>query len=86
MRLFEGTYTKKDGTKRTMRFVKKEDFPQEFANAISKGGKSPVLPDGLESVWDVEKSAFRVFNYSTLEGELTITEVANDILGKTVPL
>jgi hypothetical protein len=80
VKLFEGTYLKKDGTSRTMRFVKISDLPRAFLEKVTKGGEGPKLSGGLESVWDVENVGFRVFNHDTLQGELTVTEVESDIL------
>lgn len=80
MKLFEGTFLKKDGTSRTMRFVKKSDLPGTFLQSVTKGGEGPKLSDGLENVWDVENAGFRVFNHNTLQGELTATEVDESIL------
>ena len=35
---------------------------------------SKELPEGMELVWDVKKSAFRVFNWNSVVGEVTLTE------------
>ena len=80
MKVFEGTFLKKDGTSRTMRFVKIGDLPKAFIDSKTKGGVGPTLNEGLENVWDVENAGFRVFNYNTLQGELSVFEETEDLL------
>lgn len=80
MKLYEGTCLKKDGSLRTMKFVKTGDLPKSFLARVTKGGNGPKLDEGFESVWDVENAGFRIFNHNTLQGELTALEVSEDIL------
>lgn len=80
MKLFEGTFLKKDGSSRTMKFVRKDDLPTSFLDRVARGGKGPNLSDGYENVWDVENAGFRVFNHNTRQGDLTTSEVSEDIL------
>ena len=66
-----GTFEKKDGEERSMRFAKIEDLPEEFIDTKTKGGKQRKLSEGNELVWDLDKKDFRVFNWSTVKGEVT---------------
>ena len=52
-----GTFTKQDGTTRTMLFKK-------ILNPIKES------KNGKETVWDVEKQCFRVFNHNTKTREI----------------
>lgn len=64
MTAYKGTFIKKDGQRRTMRFLKLKDLPKNFVESKFKGsGKKHVLNEGLELVWDIDESDFRVFNY-----------------------
>ena len=80
LKLYEGKFLKKDGTSRTMKFIKTSELPPSFLEKMTKGGTKPKLSDGFESVWDVESEGFRVFNHNTLQGELKTIEVTEDIL------
>jgi len=63
---YKGVFTKKDGSERTMLFVRLEDLPEEFlASKINGTGTEKTLPAGMELVWDLEADNFRVFNHST---------------------
>jgi len=64
-----GSFKKKDGSVRSMRFVKLDEIPKE-ALPEGKGGKKPKLQEGMELVWDIDKKDYRVINYNTLLGEL----------------
>lgn len=63
MTAYKGTFLKKDGERRTMRFLKLEDLPKKFLVENTKGGKSHKLGDGMELVWDIDEKDFRVFNH-----------------------
>jgi len=80
LKLYEGKFLKKDGTSRTMKFVKTSELPQSFLEKVTSGGTKPKLSDGFENVWDVENEGFRVFNHNTLQGELKTTEVTEEVL------
>lgn len=79
MNLFEGTFLKKDGSSRTMTFVKLNELPESFLKRVTKGGTPPKLSEGYESVWDVESAGFRVFNHNTLQGEIKVIGEFNNI-------
>ena len=65
-----GTFTKADGSKRTMRFVKWNDIPSDF-----KGNPSGLnLKSGnIETVYDVEAKGYRSFNNGTVVGSISST-------------
>jgi len=64
---YKGTFKKKNGSERTMRFVRIPDLPSEFiATKIKGGNKSHILSEGMELVWDIDEKAFRVFNRTTV--------------------
>jgi len=66
-----GTYMKKDGSLRTMRFVRVSDLPEDFLSSQLKGtGKPRQLVEGSQLVWDLDKQAFRIFNQKTIVGEV----------------
>jgi hypothetical protein len=68
---YVGTFEKKSGEERSMRFVKIEDLPQDFMLSKTKGGKQRKLSEGNELVWDLDKKEFRVFNWNTVKGDVT---------------
>jgi hypothetical protein len=63
-----GTFTKADGSKRTMRFVRWGDIPSSF-----KGNPSDlnVKKGSLETVYDVEAKGYRSFNNGTMVGSIS---------------
>ena len=66
-----GTYTKKDGSLRTMRFVKISELSEDFVASQLKGtGKPRQLTEGYQLVWDLDKKGFRIFNQKTIVGEV----------------
>ena len=71
MIVYQGTFVKKDGSQRTMKFVKTKDLPNEFLSARLKGtGKQNNLGESKELVWDLDNQGFRVFNYETVVGKV----------------
>ena len=76
MKAYNGTFTKKTGEARTMRFIRITDIPDKFITAQIKGtGRKPTLAEGMELVWDLDTNAFRMFNWKTVEGNVTEIEV-----------
>ena len=67
---YTGTFTKADGTQRTMSFIKTQDLPRtHFSSNQIKGNRSR---DGkTEVVYDTNLRTFRRFNHSTQIGQLT---------------
>ena len=68
---YVGTFEKKTGEERSMRFVKASDLPEEFLASKTSGGKKRKLSEGNELVWDLDKKQFRVFNWNTVKGDVT---------------
>ena len=65
MKAYRGTFIKKSGERRVMRFLKLQDLPEGFVSAKFKGtGKKHVLTEGNELVWDIDEQDFRIFNYN----------------------
>ena len=76
MKAYNGTFTKKNGDARTMRFVRITDIPEKFITSQIKGnGRKSTLAEGMELVWDLDTNAFRMFNWKTVEGNVTEIEV-----------
>lgn len=76
MTAYTGTFVKKDGTQRTMTFIKVEDLPTEILDTKLKNtGRKAKLAEGSKVVYDVKANEFRIFNYNTLVGELTESKV-----------
>lgn len=76
MKAYKGTFTKKDGTLRTMKFVRLSDLPQGFLNEHIKGTGPKKNPNpSLEVVWDLGKVSFRVFNWANVVGDVEECEV-----------
>jgi len=71
---YTGTFTKADGSTRTMSFIKTVDLPYtHFSSNQIKGNKSR---DGkTEVVYDTHLRDFRRFNKSTQVGQLTEEKV-----------
>lgn len=69
-KVYEETFKKTDGSNRKMKFLRLKDVtPEDHATygipkVEQKGTRS--LPDGYETVWDVENRGFRTFNWNTV--------------------
>lgn len=72
MRAFRGSFKKKNGEIRDMNFVKLQDLPEAFLSSLVKN-TSPKrkLGEGMELVWDIDISDFRIFNFKAVVGGLT---------------
>lgn len=71
MKAHLGTFRKKDGSLRTMRYVTLDNLPEGFFTSQTKGtGKKINLAEGSNLVWDLDKQGFRVFNRNTIIGEI----------------
>ena len=69
--IYNGTFRKLNGQRRTMRFIRKTDLPTNMVNESTIStleGKT-----GNEVVFDVDKREFRQFNWNTAEGKVTET-------------
>ena len=62
MKAYKGTFIKKTGERRLMRFVKVKDLPTSYFEGFTTG-KKHVLSEGLELVWDIDEKDFRIFNH-----------------------
>ena len=70
--IFNGTFQKLNGERRTMRFIRKNDLPSSMVNEATiqtLEGKTDC-----EVVYDVDARAFRQFNWKTVEGDVTRTD------------
>ena len=68
--VYDKTFTKIDGTQRKMKFVRLGELSATEYTTYgipTTGTATRVLAEGQETVWDVEKSAFRVFNWRTVK-------------------
>jgi Mn-dependent DtxR family transcriptional regulator len=64
MKAYKGTFLKKDGERRAMRFLKINDLPKNFMEGKIKGNQKHKLAEGMELVWDIDESDFRIFNHN----------------------
>ena len=74
--IYNGTFQKLNGERRTMRFIRKSDLPSSMINEDTirtLEGKT-----GNEVVYDVDKRSFRQFNWNTTEGQVTETSTRFD--------
>tara|TARA_R100001082_G_scaffold109534_1_gene86941 strand:+ start:4308 stop:4562 length:255 start_codon:yes stop_codon:yes gene_type:complete len=79
MKTYTGVFIKKNGEEREMNFVKVEDLPSEFLETKITGKRKKVnLSEGLELVWDLEHSEFRIFNWNTVRGNVVEKDLEND--------
>jgi len=81
MKSFTGTFLKKDGSSRTMSFVKVSDLPEAFFQGKVKGtGKPRTLAEGSEMVYDLDAKELRIFNHNTVVGNIIEMELDDDLL------
>ena len=71
--VYSGTYTKQDGTRRTMEFVRTADLPTDLFAEFERNPKRK-MQEGYELVFDVERMGFRAFNWNTVEGKVVSSE------------
>lgn len=75
MKVYKGSFKKKNGEDRQMVFARIKDLPEKFvASKITGAGSEQRYPDGMELVWDLESDNFRVFNWNTA------SEVSDSVL------
>jgi len=75
--VYTGTYTKQDGTNRTMQFVRTADLPTDLFAPYERNPKRN-LKEGYELVYDVQRMGFRAFNWNTVQGEVVSKEQSID--------
>jgi|TARA_R110002126_G_scaffold62005_5_gene160045 hypothetical protein len=82
IKYYRGSFTKASGDLRTMFFVRAEDMPSSFITENTAGtGKTRNLKEGLETVWDLQATGWRTFNWKTADtDEVTTFEGKEDIL------
>jgi len=68
--VYTGTFTTKRGEQRTMNFVREEDLPSSITSLYTR---SRTLQAGFSTVYDVDKGAYRTFNYNTMIGNVSMT-------------
>ena len=61
--VYTGSFTKKDGTTRTMRFLKENAVPSSLRGS---GIKPRYLDTKHEVVFDLDQNGWRVFNHNTV--------------------
>ena len=67
MKVYRGTFKKKNGETREMVFAYINDLPESFLeNKIIGASSEKQLPDGMQLVWDVEADNFRIWNWNTV--------------------
>tara|TARA_Y100000592_G_scaffold101100_1_gene185424 strand:- start:3745 stop:4029 length:285 start_codon:yes stop_codon:yes gene_type:complete len=78
---YRGTFTKSNGTSRTMYFVRSKDLPNTFIESnVSNTGRTRNLSEGLETVWDLENQSWRTFNWTTTNGTVDSFTGSTEIL------
>jgi hypothetical protein len=70
---YTGTFTKKDGTRRTMSFIKTQDLPKSVwtGDTSSTGGST-----NRQVVYDTKAGGFRNFNFGTQIGQLVQEQIS----------
>ena len=67
--VYNKTFTKTDGTLRNMKFVRLNELTaadySTFGIPTTTSESARPLGPGQETVWDVEKRSYRVFNWNT---------------------
>jgi len=68
---YTGTFTKTDGSRRTMNFIKVSDLPSSrFSESQRKEGSSD-----MQTVWDTDNQGFRTFNRKRVVGSINSKNV-----------
>ncbi len=67
--IYNGTFRKLNGQKRTMSFIRQSDLPSSMIN--SRTINEMQQKTGNEVVYDTESREFRQFNWKTVEGQVT---------------
>ena len=76
--IYTGTFTKQDGTQRTMRFIRSRDVPQSQFRTPAGATMSRTLREGYEIVYEIERKGIRAFNGNSTSGEVTSQETQYD--------
>ena len=70
--IFNGTFHKQNGDRRTMRFIRRQDLPSSMVNEATIRNLEDKT--GSEVVYDIDARAFRQFNWKTVEGQVLETK------------
>ena len=70
--IFNGTFQKQNGERRTMRFIRRSDLPSSLVNEGTI--RTMESKTGAEIVYDVDARGFRHFNWKTVEGQVLETK------------
>ncbi len=68
---YTGTFTKTDGTKRTMNFIKVSDLPSSRFSTKQRKESS----GDMQTVWDTDAHGFRTFNRNRVVGSVNSRSV-----------
>ena len=71
--VYTGTYTKQDGTQRTMQFMRTQDLPSDRFGETQRN-PNRKMQEGYEIVFDIQRMGFRAFNWNTVQGEVRSQE------------
>ena len=71
---YTGTFVKRNGTRRTMSFVKVSDLPSSMAPKTTTENYSRSNGE-IEVVYDTESRGFRTFNHGTVVGTVSSKSV-----------
>ena len=72
---YTGTFVKRDGTRRTMNFVKVSDLPSTMTEGKSTNNRYTNSNGEIEVVYDTDNNGFRTFNHGTVVGTVTTKSV-----------
>lgn len=71
---YSGSFVKKDGSTRTMNFLRIKELPEDIkvkigltANATAT--RQIYLKPGFEIVYDLDEKDFRTFNWNAVQGQ-----------------
>lgn len=68
MTVYTGTFVTQRGNERTMNFVRPSEAPMGTFPTISRERN---LQEGYETVYDIDRQAYRTFNSNTQVGSIT---------------
>ena len=68
--VYTGTFITKRGNKRTMNFIRPDEAPQGTFPSVLKDRN---LSQGMETVYDIDRQAYRTFNSNTQVGSISST-------------
>lgn len=74
--IYNGTFRKLNGQKRTMSFIRQVDLPSNMVNETAI--RNLEQKTHSEVVYDTEARGFRQFNWKTVEGDVTETSSTFD--------